>query len=207
MQIQSKQEQRKENVIRAAQMLFSNKGIENTSIQDIADHAEIGVASVYRYFGNKSTIAVSAAISLWSNWNKEIEKLTFEGETGLEQIDEFISAVIDFFKAHPDFLRFIDQFDTYISSMEEPPAGMLKYQEVINYMQPLILKIITKGLGDGSVRSDLELEETFSTIMHSILCLAQKLFLRGNIIPQDLKIKPEVELTILKKMILQYISN
>lgn len=197
---------RKQSVLKAAKLLFAQNGIENTTIQDIADAAQIGVASVYRYFTNKPTIAVHAAIDLWKEWNTALEEAQFTGKNGLENVEQLISAVIAFFSQNPDFLRYVDRFDTYISSMEQIPKEMIDYQNIINRKRPLIISLVTMGLQDGSIRPSLDMEDTLNTIMHTLLCLAQKIFLRGNIIPQDSDTTSEKELLILKEMIINYIK-
>lgn len=48
--------QRRKRIIAAAQDLFFGGGYANTSMEKIADHAEIGVATVYNYFGTKGAL-------------------------------------------------------------------------------------------------------------------------------------------------------
>ena len=53
---------RREKVLKVAFKLFVKNSIEAVSMQQIADAAEVGVASVFRYYVNKTdlVIAVSA---------------------------------------------------------------------------------------------------------------------------------------------------
>ncbi|NOX36057.1 MAG: TetR/AcrR family transcriptional regulator [Calditrichaeota bacterium] len=47
---------RKENILRVAQALFSRFGLAKTTIEDIARRARMGKASIYYYFRNKEAI-------------------------------------------------------------------------------------------------------------------------------------------------------
>jgi AcrR family transcriptional regulator len=199
--------QRLQQTIKAAQELFSIKGIEQTSIQEIADRAEIGVASVYRYYENKTNIAVEAAIDIWKQWNAMIISHKPEGDTGILKIDHLITTALNFFKEHPNFLHFVENFDNYISNLPEPPEKMQEYENTIYRHRPVIYAIIEEGLKDGSINNSLPIREVINTTIHTIMALSQKLYLRGNVIPNDKNTSPDIELDILKQMILKYISN
>lgn len=43
-------------IVRAADQLFQERGFGTTNVEDIAQRAEVGVATVYKYFGSKSGI-------------------------------------------------------------------------------------------------------------------------------------------------------
>ena len=49
-------------ILESSFALFSEKGIDTITMNDIASMAEIGVASLYRYFATKDEIAIRTAI-------------------------------------------------------------------------------------------------------------------------------------------------
>jgi AcrR family transcriptional regulator len=53
---QREKTQRREAILRAAEMLFAQKGYRKTRIEDIADIAEVSVGAVYGYFKNKEEL-------------------------------------------------------------------------------------------------------------------------------------------------------
>src|SRR6516164_2026135 len=44
------------NLLVAARHLFAGRGVEHTTIAQIADHAEIAIGSFYNYFGTKDEL-------------------------------------------------------------------------------------------------------------------------------------------------------
>ena len=56
---------RTERMLEAAIGLFCEKGIEETSIEDVAKRAQVGPATVYRYFDTKAELAVRSAREYW----------------------------------------------------------------------------------------------------------------------------------------------
>lgn len=47
---------RRQKILSVAELLFKIKGYENTTIENIAEEACVGVATVYNYYGSKSKI-------------------------------------------------------------------------------------------------------------------------------------------------------
>lgn len=50
---EKQKERRKRSILDAATRLIETKGWENTSMEEVATRAEVGVATVYNYFGSK----------------------------------------------------------------------------------------------------------------------------------------------------------
>ncbi len=71
--LRKKQKQKREEaIIEAAKELIGEKGYRNTSIEEIAEKAEVGPATVYNYFNSKSGLFLSI-------FNKEVETLLKNG--------------------------------------------------------------------------------------------------------------------------------
>ena len=49
-------ERRRGTILDAAWMLIGEKGFEDTSVEEIAERSEVGVATVYNYFGTKNDL-------------------------------------------------------------------------------------------------------------------------------------------------------
>ena len=50
---------RKEQLMKAGFKLFSENGIENVSLQKVADAADVGVATMYKYYQTKVKLVVA----------------------------------------------------------------------------------------------------------------------------------------------------
>lgn len=50
---QRQMERRRQTILNAAQELFQHKGYSDTNVEEIAARAEVGVATIYKYFGAK----------------------------------------------------------------------------------------------------------------------------------------------------------
>jgi AcrR family transcriptional regulator len=62
---------RREEIVQAAQELFISKGYHDTTLDDIARHAELGKGTIYIYFGSKEELFLAIVDKL----TKEMEHL------------------------------------------------------------------------------------------------------------------------------------
>lgn len=63
---------RKEQLMKAGFRLFSQYGIENVSLQRVADAAEVGVATLYNYYQTKVKLVIAISGKIWGDLWKEI---------------------------------------------------------------------------------------------------------------------------------------
>ena len=72
-------------IVEEASALFLSKSIQGVTMSDIAREAEIGEATLYRYFGKKQNIVVEVAIMLFEKIYVGFTAKSY-GSTGYEQI-------------------------------------------------------------------------------------------------------------------------
>lgn len=60
-------ERNKNYVLEKAKEVFLERGITGVSMADVAKEADFGVASVYRYFGNRKALIMECAVSIWQD--------------------------------------------------------------------------------------------------------------------------------------------
>ncbi|MFC1845893.1 TetR/AcrR family transcriptional regulator [Chloroflexota bacterium] len=65
---EKQKERREQSILAAATELLELKGYRNTSIEEIAEKAEVGVGTVYNYFHSKSELV----LALTAEWHKEM---------------------------------------------------------------------------------------------------------------------------------------
>ncbi|MBF9014797.1 MULTISPECIES: TetR/AcrR family transcriptional regulator [unclassified Oceanispirochaeta] len=198
---EKKRNQRTQIVIKASYKLFLEKKIESASIQEIADEAEIGVASVYRYFTNKGEMAVEAAILSWeSGLNPLLEKILSEESSGIAAL---MNGYLDIFKENPDFFRYLEDFDNYISKLETPPLAMERYEKMLIRQDEMINSILQKDVNNGTLRTDIDIMAYLNMAGQAVIAMAQKLVNRGNVVSHDEDYDPSE----LLKMLVETLYN
>lgn len=211
IEMNDQKEKRKEEVIEAAVKVLKEKGIEKSKMADIAEKAEVGVASVYRYFKTKPELVIAAGTEFWreeiDSLYHNLNSLDFDELNGLEKINRILNVFLILFQEQSDFIRFIEEFDNYIVKEQIHPDKLQTYEKGIIDLKPVMFEALKQGKEDGSVRKDIDDDEFYVTITHSLMTLCQKLTLRGTILKSDKEIGSEVQIRLLIEMALVYIKN
>lgn len=202
--------QRKNRILTASHKLFSEKGIDTIAMTDIAKEAEIGVASLYRYYSTKDEIAIQSAI--WA-WNKQkidfMPKFTcnsFNSKSGYEQLEIIFDAFIELYETQSDFLRFIYFFDSYAVRTHISQDRLIEYEKEIIEVQNVVKQAIEKGISEKNVICD-DSDKLYFTIMQALFSTAQKLTLNKNLLQMDSKNNDSEELKLLAKILLRGIKG
>lgn len=209
IELDNQKNQRKEEVISAALEVFKTQGIESTKMTDIAEKAEVGVASVYRYFKTKPELVVDTACKFWKDEISELyvyfTEEAFLKKNGFTKTKEILEVYLQLYKEHQDFIRFIDEFDRYIIKENISKEKLKIYEKSIIDLKPLLLNSLELGKEDGTIRKDLLSEQFYFSINHALMSLCQKLILRGDLLESDEYVQGEEQIKMIIEMAVKYI--
>lgn len=198
-----------DRILEAAFTLFSSAGIEPVAMTDIAKKAEIGVASLYRYFSTKDEIAIRTAIWAWEKQISEIYPLIendeYKNGNGLSRLSIIFGLFKKLYKTQPEFLRFIYFFDSYAVNSGIKKERMKEYEIVIGKVQSIVADAINLGLNDNSINNSYKdkTDDLYFTLMHTFFSTAQKLTLSGNLLAMNEKSKGSDQLDLLSELLLK----
>jgi AcrR family transcriptional regulator len=208
---EEQKDKRKDLVIAAAIEVFIQKGIDNSKMTDIAEKAQVGIASVYRYFKTKTEIVIEAAICFWNMKIDIFYDPLFENDSknlnGLATVSKILDIFIDIYINHKEFFRFVEEFDNYVVKENISPERLAQYEKNILNLMPVMLEALELGKKDGSINQNLDNEKYYMTITHTLMSLSQKLILRNIIVNSDNYIEGKTQLELVKAMALKYIEN
>lgn len=156
-------------ILSAAIDCFLAEGIDKTSVNDIAQKSGLTPMSVYRYFGNKQSIAVSAANHLLQEYLAEhtarCKDLKLDLETGYDEFARIVRAYIDTYESHPEYIRFLQEMTAY--SLRENISDQIDYMHFALQDSPLnkpAYQALVRGIEDGSVRGEIDLARVSQTL-------------------------------------------
>jgi len=142
---QREKDRRRKEIVTAAEKVFSAKGFEDTTVDDIAAAAELSKGTIYLYFDSKEDLhdaIVKRGMSILSNMFEE----AFErGSSGLEKIREIGQAYMKFFREQKDYFDALLRFETH---RKGEIAG--------NDPMILVIESLKAGIEDGSIRADID---------------------------------------------------
>ena len=202
---------RKAAILDSTYELFSN-GIDKITMNEIADHAEIGVASLYRYFSTKDDLAIECATNAWEKLIKKFaDKYTsqeFNNLNGFEQLKSLMQIFPQLFQSDNQFFRFIYYFDAYVNKQNVAPSRLTAYEAVIIKPYKIFMAALKKGREDKSINTfDTSDENIYFSISHGLFSLAQKLSLSGEMLYMNLNTPALEQINLLIKIILNALKN
>jgi len=99
-----------EKILSAALQLIIERGLERTPMSMIADRAEVGMGTVYKYFKNKEDIINGIYVKL----KEEEAETIFVNNSNLTDVkgtfDDYYERMIDYFLNNPLKFDFISQY-------------------------------------------------------------------------------------------------
>lgn len=215
-----KKDSRIQAIIECTFGLFSEDGIENISMNDIAVASKIGVASLYRYFQTKEELAIEVAIYAWnlelSVFNEVFTSKKYEALSGYEQLKELLEVFADALVTQRSFFSFVYYFDSFIKKEKVSAEKLREYERTILGTNTIVVQALDKGIADGSISfsgsnnevlSSASTQEMFITMMHSLFCLAQKLSISGDLLAMDEIVGARKQIEILINMLLVSLKN
>ncbi len=196
------------NILNKTFNLIVEKGINNLTFNEIAKQSNIGVASVYRYFSNKSNLISNCAIFKLSNITKDIEefitKLDLNERKAIDQFEALLNCYAIFFKKNKNFLKFLSEFDNYFTYNKMDKDIEKHYNELYKSFYIISKNIYIKGLNDKSFNKIENFDTFYFTITTSLLQACIKGAVNPSIIPLDSLISTENKIKTLIKVAINY---
>lgn len=181
---------------------------ETLKMTDIADKCEIGVASLYRYFGTKSGIVIKAACVLWQDVRGLFDGVFdcdyYREKTGIERLRELMKVFKVLYISHKDFLRFLDSFDRFVITEGITHDELAEYEQSVLDFYSLFEDAYNKGCEDGTVRKDIDFRTMYLSVTHALMLMSEK-FARGGIF-EDENATDEAELDFIIAMAIDHIA-
>ena len=198
-----------ERILDVAFELFATRGIEPVTMNDIAQKAKIGVASLYRYFETKEILVVKTVTYAWSTRMEDVlpnlVKPKYTNADGYSQLKVIFELFIKLYEKQTAFLRFIYLFDAYAVKEKIPKESMTNYESKILLVKQIISIAIQKGIEDGTINKKYGKtgDILYFTLIHTFFSAAQKLAISGNLLDMDSHMNGAKQLTLLSDILLE----
>jgi TetR/AcrR family transcriptional regulator len=151
---QREKEQRRNEIINAAEKLFYAKGFDKVTMDEIADAVELSKGSLYLVFRNKDSLFFAIVNRIHKEYFRQFMEMLDETAPGGEQIRCMIGHLVDYTKAHREYNDMARTYGPLIWSRLDTEYDTMLAENAIAYNRWLD-RAIRKGIEDGSVRNDL----------------------------------------------------
>jgi len=148
--------QRRIDIVKAAESLFSEKGFKGTTMQEISERVELSKGTIYLYFKSKEELYLSVCVKGVAEFGEDLEAAA-SGAGGLEDI---IKAVYMAYIRHslekPAIFRVLR--DTFIEQVRQNLSHetIEEISGIIRNWLELESGLIEEGIEHGVFRKDLD---------------------------------------------------
>lgn len=199
--------EKREIVIETAFKLFAENKIESVTMTVVADNCNMGVASIYRYFGTKKELVIAVAAKKWREYYSELQKyykeLNVDKMTAAQELEFYIDRYIDLYNENNDLLNFNANFGIYIGSEDTTKDEMRPYNSIIDKFVNRFHMLYKKAQDDKTIRTDISERSIFYNIMYTMMSALSK-YSTNIIHSADQDRNYEKEICQLKDMYLEY---
>jgi len=146
---QREKEKRKIEIIHAARKVFSSKGFNASTMEEIATEAELSPGTLYLYFKNKEELHTSLSIEILKYLADEIQKVVVEKISVEEKIDRFRDVFIKVYDHDPNILinLFHLQSGETLQNLSDEVLQQIKIHSALAH--GAIINVIKDGIKQG----------------------------------------------------------
>jgi AcrR family transcriptional regulator len=151
---QREKEQRKREILDAAERLFFSRNYENVSMDDIAHEVELNKATLYLYFENKETLFAGIVLRGVQILKEKYTGCMEKQVPGIVKVVLMGQAYYQFSQEYPDYLRLIHFYGSERFSKENPCTAEIG--RGYGTCRLILRDAIREGIDDGTIRADLD---------------------------------------------------
>ena len=172
---------RKKQIVKIAEKLYVEKGVENVSMNDIAKASEFSKTTLYKYFKSKEDIEIFVYRSIHLDKFEVLKDYLVKGKTGPEKIRYFAEGYLKFWKDNPEALKIQLAWD-YKGLERTNLSDEILYELNQSYVNdtPILNEMIETGIKDGDFREDLDVAETMETFYLLLRSILNQMFFINN---------------------------
>lgn len=187
--------EKRDRILEAAIRIFAQKGVNSTTISDIAQAADIGKGTVYEYFKSKDEIITGSFHFFMGRVEESIDRRLLHLQDPLEKLFAYFSAwsqilegeLLDYIEVVMDFwaegvrrkdkaitMNMTEMYQEFRRSLESLLEECIS-EGCIKPVNPRIVASIMLGTFDGLLlqwildRSEFDMKEAIETLPHILI--------------------------------------
>jgi AcrR family transcriptional regulator len=148
-------ESRKESIIDAAQKVFFEKGLLLSTMDEIAETAELAKGTLYLYYHSKEDLYLAVMMRGMLIMSSMFEEVIARNLSVVQTMVELTKSYTAFFEQHKNYFRMMNFFNTPQFHKQVSEETMRSCDEVNQSLWNLVVEIIKQGMTEKNIRTDL----------------------------------------------------
>lgn len=151
----------REDILKAAELEFAEKGIYGARVDEIARQAGINKRMIYEYFGSKEELYKTVLITVYSRLSRKETVLLSEDIPCTDAIKDIISLYFDFLSENPTYVNMI----LWENLNKGRYIRDIDFKVIKDPSFELLRKIIAKGKRQGVFKPELDAEQIILSLL------------------------------------------
>jgi AcrR family transcriptional regulator len=148
-------EQRREDILDAAQRVFFDRGLAVATMDDIAETAELSKGTLYLYYKSKEDLYLTVMMRGMQLLYDGFSQIATSGASAAKMLSRLSEGYLDYFNAHRDYFRMMHylqspQFHKQISEEVKQSCSVLNQR-----IWDLVNGVLQRCIDEGLLRKDL----------------------------------------------------
>ena len=173
-------EQRRNDIIDAAERIFFSKGRVLATMDDVAEEAELSKGTLYLYFKNKEELYLAINLRGLKILTNLFEEALTRHKTGIEKIEAIGQAYLQFYREYPDYFNALLYFESQEMAPEAQQSTACECHDYGEMALGLVAKALQSGIDDGTIRPDIDPIKTATVLWGQTSGLIQLIALKGD---------------------------
>lgn len=150
-------------ILREATRLFAARGVEATSLQEVADAVGVKKQSLLYHYESKDVLHRAVLEALLSRWNETLPRL-LRAAAREDRFDAILDETIGFFVEDPSRARLLLR-----EALDRPDSMRGLIAEFVSPWLAVLGENIRRAQGHGVIRADVDPESYVVMVIHLVL--------------------------------------
>ena len=146
--ISSSQLSKKNNIIKVAAKLFSDKSFHDVTMDEIAEQVGVAKGTLYLYFSSKENLYLEILEHTFDSIESLLETEVAKSDSAPEKLKKVLSIIINFYRKNIDVLKILSRDETHLIREHHELTERWRQRRINLYE-----KIIQKGITEGSFKT------------------------------------------------------
>jgi AcrR family transcriptional regulator len=160
----------REDILRAAGKVFAAKGFFQTTMSEIAQAAEFGTGTLYKYFKSKEDLYFTLIDEKTDEINRLVKAELSRKTSAIERIKKVLILELEFIERNRDFFRIYTSEGSRFEWSIKDDCGKKIHDKMVDYIH-LLAQVLKEGMKTNELKplDPLDLAHAFEGIIHSFI--------------------------------------
>ena len=155
-------DERRQELVRAAYLLIAERGFEGLRTREVAARAGVNIATLHYYFATKEDLIRGVVDYIERQFAEQNAYIRAQGATAREQLHAELWHALEIKRDHPELQIVLHEL--FLRSLRDAAIHDI-YRGMDTGWHIALMEIVSAGIAEGSLRTDLDVDATASTII------------------------------------------